>query len=180
MLSDYNLDEFLDLIIKEVLNKTDFKLIYRPHPADKINLKKSLHINNIFNKYKNNKNFSLDDNTSYIDSYKKSKILITDFSGTAYTYAFSKMRPIIFFSKNEQNLIKSNFNELYFFKDRLDVGRIVQSIDNLAEEIYSVNNRIDFYSNKIKLLRSERIKFFKCSIEENLFNLKKILNVKNQ
>jgi CDP-glycerol glycerophosphotransferase (TagB/SpsB family) len=180
MLSDYNLDEFLDLIIKKVLNKTDFKLIYRPHPADKINLKKSLDINNIFNKYKNNKNFSLDDNTSYIDSYKKSKILITDFSGTAYTYAFSKMRPIIFFSKNEQNLIKSNFNDLYFFKDRLDVGRIVQSIDNLVEEIYSVNNRIDFYSNKIKLLRSERIKFFKCSIEENLFNLKKILNVKNQ
>jgi len=65
-------------------------------------------------------------------------MLITDFSGTAYTYAFSKSRQIIFFSKNENNLIKSNFNELSFFKDRLDVGTIVQNIENLNEEIYSV------------------------------------------
>ena len=106
--------------------------------------------------------------------------MITDFSGTAYTYAFSRLRPIIFFSKNENNLINSNFNDLYFFKDRLRVGKIVQNIDNLNEEIYSVDKHIEFYSNQINLLRSERIKFFKNSIEQNILSLKNILNVEKK
>ena len=122
--------------------------------------------------------FFLDNNTSYLDSYKKSKMLITDFSGTAYTYAFSKLRPVIFFSKNENKLIKSDFNDLFFFKDRPDVGKIVQNIDFLNEEIYSVDRQIEIYSNKIELLRTKRIKFFNTSIEQNLLNLRNILNVK--
>ena len=176
MLKDYNLDEDLDSIIKEILNKSNFKIIYRPHPVDIVNPAKRLIINNIYEKYKNDKNFNLDSNTSYLDSYKKSKILITDFSGTAYTYAFSKLRPIIFYSKNKNKLIKSNFNDLYYFKDRLKVGRIVQNIDNLNEEIYSINKEFEFYSNQISVLRSERIKFFKNSIKQNILNLKNILN----
>ena len=176
MLKNFNLDEYLDSIIKEILDKSEFKIIYRPHPRDMINTKKKLFINNIYNKYKDNKKFSLDYKTSYLDSYKRSKILITDFSGTAYTYAFSKLRPIIFFSKNENNLIDSKFNDLYFFKDRLKVGKIVQNIDNLKEEIYSVNKQIEFYSNQISLLRSERIKFFRNSIQQNILSLQNILN----
>ena len=179
MLNDYNLDEYLESIIDEILNNSNFKIIYRPHPVDKANLKKNLVINKIYEKYKNNQNFNLDSNISYLDSYKRSKILITDFSGTAYTYAFSKLRPIIFFSKNENNLIRSNFNHLYFFKDRLKVGRIVQNIDNLNKEIYSIDNEIEFFSNQISLLRSERIKFFKNSIKQNVLNLKNILNIKS-
>jgi hypothetical protein len=177
-LKDFNLDDYLDSIIKEVLNNTNFKIIYRPHPGDKVNLNKNLIINNINNKYKNNKNFKLDLDTSYLDSYKKSKILITDFSGTAYTYAFSRLRPIIFFSKNENNLLKSSYKDLFFFKDRLRVGKIIENIDNLNEEIYSVDRQIEFYSNQIKILRSERIKFFNNSIKQNIDNLKDIINVK--
>ncbi len=178
MFGDYNLDEYLDSIIDKILNNTKFKIIYRPHPGDKNNFKKNSLINNINLKYKNNKNFILDINTSYLESYSRSKILITDFSGTAYTYAFSKLRPIIFFSKNEDSLLNSSLNELYFFKDRLDVGIISQKIDNLIEEIYFVDKKINFFSNKIELLRSKRIKFFNSSIEQNLLNIKKILNVK--
>ena len=176
MFKEYNLDEFLDKIIKELLDNNDFKIIYRPHPGDKINRQKSLVIKNIFEKYQHNERFSLDNNVSYLDSYKRSKILITDFSGTAYTYAFSKLRPVIFFSKSENKLIKSSLSELFFFKDRLNVGLISQNIDNLNKEIYSVNDQIKFFENKIRSLRSERIKFFENSVEQNLINLKKILN----
>ncbi len=177
MFKEYNLDEFLDKIIKELLENSDFKIIYRPHPRDKINKQKSLVIKNTFEKYQHNERFSLDDNVSYLDSYKRSKILITDLSGTAYTYAFSKLRPVIFYSKNENELIKSSLSELFFFKDRLNVGLISQNIDNLNKEIYSINDQIQFFENKIRLLRSERIKFFKNSVEQNLINLKKILNI---
>ena len=143
-------------------------------------IKKKNIIKNICVKYKDRSNFFLDDNISYLDSYRRSKILITDFSGTAYTYAFSKLRPVIFFSSNESNLIKSDFSDLFFFKDRLEVGKIVQNIDSLNEEIYSIDEQIDIYSNKIELLRSKRIKFFNTSIEQNLLNLRNILNVKKK
>ena len=180
MLIDYNLDRFLDTIIEEILKNDQFKVIYRPHPGDIINKEKNLTIKNINEKYKNQPNFSLDDNTSYLESYRKSKILITDFSGTAYTYAFSKLRPVIFFSKNEEKLIKSDLNELFYFKDRTIVGKIIQNIDRLNEEIYSTDKLINYYSNEIELLRSKRIKFFKRSIEQNLLSIKNILNVKKK
>ena len=180
MLIDYNLDRFLDTIIEEILKNDKFKVIYRPHPGDIINKEKNLTIKNINEKYKNQPNFSLDDNTSYLESYRKSKILITDFSGTAYTYAFSKLRPVIFFSKNEEKLIKSDLNELFYFKDRTIVGKIIQNIDRLNEEIYSTDKLINYYSNEIELLRSKRIKFFKRSIEQNLLSIKNILNVKKK
>ena len=174
MYEEYNLDEYLVSIIEKLLDNTKFKIIYRPHPGDKSNMEKASIIKKIYEKYKNNENFILDINTSYLESYKRSRILITDFSGTAYTYAFSKLRPIIFFSKNEDKLKKSNFNDLYFFKDRLNVGIIGQNIENLNEEIYSIDKQIDFFSNKIEQLRSKRIKYFNSSIEQNLLNIKKI------
>ena len=180
MLTDYNLDKFVDSMIGEILKNDKFKLIYRPHPGDLINKEKKTVIKNIYEKYRNQSNFSLDDNTSYLESYKKSKILVTDFSGTAYTYAFSKLRPVIFFSKNEEKLKKSELNELFYFKDRDTVGKIIQDIDRLNEEIYSIDNLINYYSTEIDLLRSKRIKFFKMSIEQNLLSLKNILNVKKK
>ena len=177
MLENYNLNNFLESIIVELLKNSNFKVIYRPHPVDK-NDKKNNFISNIYLKFKNDKNFFLDDNTSYMKSYARSKILITDFSGTAYTYAFSKLRPIIFFSKNEEELMKSNFKDLFYFKDRLNVGKIVKDFNNLNEEIHSIDGKIKVYEDKIRILRSERIKFFKNSIEQNLINLKRILNNK--
>ena len=180
MLTDYNLDKFVDSIIEEILKNHKFKLIYRPHPGDLINKEKKIVIKNVYERYKGQSNFSLDDNTSYLESYKKSKILVTDFSGTAYTYAFSKLRPVIFFSKNEEKLKKSELNELFYFKDRGTVGKIIQDIDKLNKEINSIDNLINYYSTEINLLRFKRIKFFKLSIEQNLISLKNILNVKNK
>jgi prefoldin subunit 5 len=180
MLTDYNLDKFVDSIIEEILKNHKFKLIYRPHPGDLINKEKKIIIKNIYEKYKRQSNFSLDDNTSYLESYRKSKILVTDFSGTAYTYAFSKLRPVIFFSKNEEKLKKSELNELFYFKDRATVGKIIQDIDRLNEEINSIDNLINYYSTEIDVLRSKRIKFFKVSIKQNLISLKNILNVKKK
>jgi hypothetical protein len=180
MFTNYNLSGSLIDLIKKILDNTKFKLIYRPHPGDIGNHKQNIIINNIYKMFEKNKNFTLDTNASYLESYKKSRMLITDFSGTAYTYAFSKLRPVIFFSKNEINLTKSNFNDLFFFKDRLDIGTIVENIDNLNNEIYSVDKQIEFFSNKIKLLRAKRIKFFNSSIEQNLLNIKKILKIESQ
>ena len=178
MITDFNCNEYIETIIKDILQNTNYRLIYRPHPGDIRDNKKNMIIEKIFKKYQHNKLFELDINTSYLESYRKSFLLITDFSGTAYTFAFSKLRPLIFFSKNENLLKKSFYDELFFFKDRTEVGKIVQDLDSLIKDVHLMLDKLDIYSKKISDLRSKRIFYFKDSINQNVLNLKKILELK--
>ena len=68
----------------------------------------------------------------------------------------------------------------YFILKIDHVGKIIQNIDRLNEEIYSIDNLLIIIQHEIDLLRSKRIKFFKMSIEQNLLSLKNILNVKKK
>ena len=83
-----------------MLLKTNYKIIFRPYPANR----DSKLIKNIKKKFEKEKIFSLDMSDDYFEIYSRSLCLITDISGTAYTYAFMTGRPIIFFSNNESTL----------------------------------------------------------------------------
>ena len=176
MLPEYNLESIIEIVIKNILENDNLKLIYRPHPGDIKNKNQKININKILNKFIRHDNFVFDENVSYIDSYKRSKFLITDFSGTAYTYAFSTLKPVIFISKNEKKLIGSELNSLYYFKDRSDVGKINQDLEKISQDCKEVINQKEHFSEKIKSLRNKRIKYFNCAIEQNLYNIKNILN----
>ena len=176
MLPEYNLESIIETVIKNILKSEHLKLIYRPHPGDIKNKNQKRNIEKILDKFKKHNNFVFDHNISYIDSYKKSKFLITDFSGTAYTYAFSTLKPVIFISKNEKKLIESELNDLYYFRDRLDVGKINQDLEKISQDIKEITNLKEHFSEKIKSLRNKRIKYFNCAIEQNLYNIKNILN----
>ena len=52
----------------------------------------------------------------------KNQVLITDLSGTAYTYAITTGRPVIFFNHNDKYLKKFNYHELNYFIDRDKIG----------------------------------------------------------
>ena len=177
MFLEFNISSMLESLIEKILNENEFKLIYRPHPGDIKNQIQQKRIKEIQRKFKKNENFYLDDDISYLKSYQRSKLLITDFSGTAYTYAFSTLKPVIFFSKNEQNLSNSEYNNLYFFKDRKSVGKIVTDLDKMSNQIKDVINDCEVFAEKIKQLRTNRIKYFNCALEQNLYNIKKILEI---
>ena len=88
----YNMYSIIDKIFYELLDKTNEKIIFRPHPLDLTKKGDLEKVENIIERFKNYKNFNYDLSVSYVKSYKKSKILITDLSSTAYTYAFSNER----------------------------------------------------------------------------------------
>ena len=177
---EYDMSSFIKKIIEKILANKEFKLIYRPHPGDLKDYGRKKIIMEIYDYFKSNSNFTLDINTSYIESYKKAKIMITDFSGTAYTYAFCKLKPIIFFSQNEKNLLNSDLANLYYFKDRTKIGIIEPNIENINNSINTIEKKINTFSDSIKTLRNNRIEHFNNSMEQNLFNIKKILeNIKN-
>ena len=50
--------------------------------------------------------------------------MITDISGTAYTYAFLTKNPVFFYSPNEKIIQKTYYNNLSYFIDRKKIGKI--------------------------------------------------------
>ena len=172
-MTKYNMSNYLIKIIKKLLENGE-KIIFRPHPLDltkKGNLDKTNNIINIFEKYKN---FSIDKSVSYIESYSRSKLLITDFSGTAYTYAYSTLRPVIFFSKNEFQLRRSNNSELFYFKDRKYIGFICSKTNRLSKIIKNIDINKKLLQQRIIKLRKKRIKYVNISIDKTETEIMKI------
>lgn len=139
-------------LIDRLLNH-DYKVIYRPHPS---NFKDRLVVN-LKSKFEDRNNFIFDDNPEYFNSYKKSKFLITDLSGTAYTFAITTGRPVIFFNHNDKHLKKYNYNELNYFIDRDKVG---WKFENISKIINFLKNNKKFESQKLLKLKKFKKIFY--------------------
>ena len=175
MLKNFNISNDLLNIIDNLLNKTKNKIIYRPHPLD-LNKKGNInYVTNIVNKFKNYKNFKVDLSISYLKSYSKAKLLVTDFSGTAYTFAFSTLRPVIFYSKNEAKLKKTEYNNLLYFRERRQIGYVSKNISHFVNLInkFSLSNKK--MESKIFSLRRKRIKYLDKSVKKTRNEILKIL-----
>ena len=135
MLKNFNISNDLINIIDNLLNKTKDKIIFRPHPIDLTEKGNINYVTKIVNKFRGYNNFTVDLSISYLKSYSKAKLLVTDFSGTAYTFAFATLRPVIFYSKNEAKFKKTEYNNLAYFKDRLQIGYILKDITHLTNLI---------------------------------------------
>ena len=157
----------LENLIKNILSNTKFEIFFRPHPSNRNTLK----ILNIVNTFKNNGNFKLDKNEEYFEVYSKSVCLITDISGTAYTYAFLTNKPVIFFSKNEKLINELGHGKLSYFEDRNKIGVIIKN----SNEIFEIINNIKYIEKKIKISNSSLLK--KMDYLGNSKNrIKKIIN----
>lgn len=122
------IDSFNNLSIKKklidiinILQKNRYFVVLRPHPRD---IKKRFYLD-LNNKILNKKNYFYDVSRDYRETFEKSEIMLTDLSGTAYTYAFLTKKPVIFFSIDEKKIRVSNYSNLNFFLDRKKIGEIV-------------------------------------------------------
>lgn len=140
----------LENLIKNILSNTKFEIFFRPHPSNRNTLK----ILNIVNSFKNNSNFKLDKDEEYFEVYSKSVCLITDISGTAYTYAFLTNKPVIFFSKNEKLISELGHDKLSYFEDRNKIGAIIKN----SNEIFEIINNIESLEKKIKISNNSLLK----------------------
>ena len=169
----FNLSLNLNKLIKFLLNK-NFKVIYRPHPMDLTN-KGELHkTQETIKKFQDHKNFTIDILPSYLKSYSKSFILITDFSGTAYTFSFSQNKPVLFYS-NINNIIKKDFKNLYYFNDRKKIGFTVNNLNDLFKKLNKIKNNKNLFKNRIKKLKRKRIENFGMSLEITKKQIEKII-----
>ncbi len=123
----------LQKIIIELL-KMDIEIILRPHPSNR----NHKIVKAIKDKFKTINNFKIDISEDYSKIYSKSSLLITDYSGTAYTYAMYTLNPVIFISLNKKYIDQLSYNKLNYFKDRKKIGLILNNFDKIAEKIKNI------------------------------------------
>ena len=90
-------DNILDLCIDEVLNnllKSEYQIILRPHPQYIRHFSDMLSL--LEKKYAHYANFKLQMDFSSNDTVYNADILITDWSGIAYEYSFTTLKPSLF------------------------------------------------------------------------------------
>ncbi len=143
-------------LISEIISKSNLQIIFRPHPSNRDNKK----ILNIKKKFNNSKKFVFDTSENYLNNYNKSFCMITDISGTAYTYSFLNETPVIFLTNK---IVEKNLKTYNYIKDRKKIGYIAESINELLK--------------KIKLIKRNKNKF-KRSIIKLKYNLSNLKNVK--
>jgi CDP-glycerol glycerophosphotransferase (TagB/SpsB family) len=172
----YSMYTKLKKIIFNLINVNKYRVIFRPHPLDLTNKGQKKFVYEIINQFKKYKNFKEDLSVSYSSSCLKSKILITDISSIAYTYAFANEKTVIFFSKNESLLKKDKFLKINYIKDRNKIGVICINSNKITTAIKKIEKNYNIYVSRIKSLRKKRIHYFNQSITRTENEINNILH----
>ena len=128
-----------------------YRVIFRPHPISFFDRDGPV-IDRICQLHADDPNFSLDKSMDYAESYSLADIMITDFSGTGFTFSFSFVRPTIFFSPNAG--AERQRRELQFDASHR-IGALVRDIDELIGKTSELCNRD--LTDEIERFRDEAI-----------------------
>ena len=153
-----NLEDIIDLLLKNL----KYKVIFRPHPQNRRDIMlNDMKFNKKFlflEKYKNNKRFVLDTSDDYLNNYRKSSLMISDLSGTAFTFSYLTNNPVLFFSINEKNY-KKYYSKFEHFKLRSRIGLVcngkkslIKNIEKLFKERKKIINKIVIEKKRLKKL----------------------------
>jgi hypothetical protein len=134
-------------------NFPDYRIIFRPHP----HTLDTEYVANIEKRFRDNERFVLDSDASfYMDNYCRSAVMVTDMSGTAFTYAFTTLRPVVFFSHSEDT-VKDVFGNIAYFKDREKVGFVVSNMEELTEKVALGLSKMKEFEEEIRKFRDLEI-----------------------
>ena len=140
--------------IVEQLLQLGIKTIFRPHPASLVHVEDMAVIKRICDRHRGNALFKLDDSKDYSGSYAEANIMVTDLSGTGFTFAFAFERPVIFFAPNvvaEEGLQGTHFT------DRERIGKVIRDLDKLRDSLHEIEMSYDSYVKKISTYRDESV-----------------------
>lgn len=153
-------------IMKELL-ASGFNVIFRPHPQFFVSHIKEY---NAFleesKKWENNQNLSIDTNKTPIESMKKSDLLITDFSGVLFDYAYISEKQVLLLNvKNASGGYEAE--ELIPLKVDYDIPASLDLAHQLtSEESDNISQTVQKYL-AAKQDNSEKIRKFR---DENCYN----------
>ena len=144
----------------DFLKKEDFNITLRPHP-DTLRLNPKS-IKNLLKYFKNDKNVIYDPKISSINSYLDNDILISDWSGAAFEFAFGSLKPVIFLdlpkkiNNKNYNILKNKPVEIEM---RGLIGKIVkqENLKNIGNIVKTMVKEKFEWKKKLLHLRNKKI-----------------------
>ena len=145
--------------IIETLIGSGISVIFRPHVESWRDQDKTI-TEGIVSRFGQHPLFSLDRSGNYFESYAKSDLMITDISGTGFTYAFTFGQPALFFAPNPQHEFgKSGIQ----FERRENIGLVIRNLKDLTARILLAHKHIAFLSKQIDEYRDWLLFNLGCS-----------------
>lgn len=152
-------------LLKNLLNQ-NYNVVLRPHPEFlKRSFPKLQKIKKMFDTYKN---FTMELNLVTDDNFYKSDILITDWSGIAFEYAFGTERPVLFID-TPQKVHNPDYQDIEIvpidIQLRDKIGMIVKpdEINALSNSISELLNEKSKFQDTIIKLREKYLYNFNNS-----------------
>jgi hypothetical protein len=137
-----SMDQGLTIVQSLLARFPEHVIIFRPHPSD-------LKLYQLRRKDKRNDQFAallelcareprcvLDAAPgSYMASYNRAAMMVSDTSSTAMTYAFATGRPAFFYAPRNTELVATLGEQMAFVADRARVGVVAIAIDELLDQM---------------------------------------------
>ena len=144
----------------EVLLNAGYFVTARPHPLT-IRDNKPL-ISPIVQKYESNKSFLLETDVASQVSLHSSDLMISDYSGAAFEFAFGLGKPVVFVDV-PRKVNNPNYTELncepfeVFIRPQIGAVLSTNNLEKVSELIDDLISNQDVFEKKIETIRSENI-----------------------
>jgi hypothetical protein len=106
----------------------DYRIVFKPYKDERRDL-----VERIREDCARYPNLEVDEcGSDYWPLYARARLLVSDFSSTAYTFALGTGRPVVFFSPNEADLPEPVRNNTYC-RHRSEAGRVATTVEALLQ-----------------------------------------------
>ena len=139
-------------IVKALLSN-GFAVVFRPHPNSFIDEDKPI-VEKICVAHEDNPCFYLDKSKNYMEAYAGSDLMVTDLSGTGFTFAFTFQRPVIFFVPDADAEVGL---EGIQFHSRHEIGDVVRSSTEIGNKCLLLLAHQDDIEAKINRYRDKTV-----------------------
>jgi len=158
-----NIINILGEELTEILLQSGFNVILRPHPSMWIYQQQTLR--RIQDRFAYTGRFYMEDSTTKrYDSYFTSDLMISDYSGAAYEFAFLRERPVLFVDLPEKAL-NPHWSKMPIVPMEIElrnrIGRLVQPNASLIlAGVNALLKDLHLWSERIRQIRSQYIYAF--------------------
>lgn len=159
----HSLLEIIGVELIEVLLSAGYSVVVRPH-RDTLRV----HFDALRKQFGDRKNFILDEGKSGGSAFYESDLLITDWSGSAFSFAFSRERPVLYIDVPRKILNKEykRYSQLPLETTiREEIGAVLRpdQVSEVPEYIETMCSQRDEWAEKIRTQRHRWIYNFGSS-----------------
>ena len=156
-------DNIVDLCLDEILDNIKdekYKIIVRPHPQHVRHMKEKFE--QMKKQYENNKNIEIQTDFSKTDTVFNADLIITDWSGIGFEYAFTTKKPVLYID-TPMKIMNPHYKEIDVepinIWARNEIGKSLKTdeLDKIKDTINELLNSKDKYKKKITKLVDEYV-----------------------